>query len=76
VVAYIIIALVGVLNVTEKVQLERGWLSDEGRKASQQFAERVQRERKIFLPDSSLPVNEESEKVESPHHLTQKPNQE
>ena len=63
----IVIALVGVLNVMEKVQLERGWLNDEGRKASKQFAERVQRERKLFLPDR--PLNEDY--LEVPHNLPQ-----
>jgi hypothetical protein len=68
--AYIIVVSLKVMNMTEKVQLERGWLSDEGRKASEQFAERVQRERKIFLPDASLRVNEESGTVEALHNRT------
>jgi hypothetical protein len=54
----------------EKVQLERGWLRDEGRKASEQFAERVQREGKIFASDPSLHVNAEFGTAESPRTST------
>lgn len=56
--------------MAERVHLEAGWLSFEGRKASEQFSERFKREQNIFVSDASRPIlhRTEEENTRTPPH--------